>query len=132
MAEVTTNLRTYLLSVGAVSTIFGTRLYVDRKSEKITTVYPFGIIRAVAEAPDYTLAGALPYRSLIQIDVYSKDTDTDANSGRAAIAAAVSAYKGAMSGITVGSSFIVDQRGNFDPETQLFRRSIDVQISQNG
>ena len=31
MAETTSNLRTYLLSVSAVSTIFGVHIYVDRK-----------------------------------------------------------------------------------------------------
>ena len=131
MAEVTSNLRTYLLSVSAVSTIFGTRIYVDHKSEKITTAYPFAIIRTVAEAPDYTLSGALPMRSLIQIDVYS-NSPTTADTGKSAIGAAVTAYKGAMSGITVGSSFITDQRGDFDPEGQIYRHSIDIQIGQNG
>ena len=131
MAEVTSNLRTYLLSVGAVSTIFGTRIYVDHKSEQITTAYPFAIIRTVAEAPDYTLAGALPFRTLIQIDVYS-DSPTTADTGKAAITAAMSGKKGTVSGLTVGSSFITDQRGDFDPEGQIFRRSIDIQIGQNG
>ena len=131
MAEVTSNLRTYLLSVSGVSTAFGTRIYVDHKSEKIATAYPFAIIRTVTEAPGYTLAAALPYRSLIQIDIYS-NSPTTADSGRAAIATAVSGYKGTMSGITVGACFITDQRGDFDPEGQVFRRSLDVEIRQNG
>ena len=131
MAEVTTNIRTYLLSKSGVSTIFGTRLYVDHKSEKITTAYPFGIIRTVAEAPDYTMSGALPNRTLIQIDVYS-DSPTTADTGKAAIITQLSGYRGAASGITVGSSFITDNRGDFEPEGQIFRRSIDIQIGQNG
>ena len=131
MAEVTTNLRTYLLSKTAVSTIFGTRIYVDHKSEKITTAYPFAIIRTVAEAPDYMMSGALPDRSLIQIDIYS-NSPTTADTGKAAIVTTLSGYRGAMSGITVGSCFITDKRGDFEPEGQIFRRSIDIQISQNG
>jgi len=131
VAEVTSNLRTFLLSKSGVSNLFSTRLYVDHKSEKITTAYPFGIIRTVAEAPDYTLGGALPNRTLIQIDVYS-NSPTTADTGKAAIIAELSAYKGAASGITVGSSFIVDNRGDFEPEGQIFRRSIDIQIGQNG
>lgn len=131
MAETLPNLRAYLLSVGAVSTIFGTRIYVDHKDETITIAYPFSILRTVAEAPDYAHDGALPPSGLYQIDIYSDDITT-AESGKAAIRTAVSAYKGAMSGITVGSSLITDERGDYEPDSRVFRRSIDLAIGQNG
>ena len=131
MAETTSNLRTYLLSVGAVSAIFGTAIYVDRKDPRITTTYPFAIIRTATEKPDYAHDGALPPSGLYQIDVYSTSITT-AESGKAAIRTAVSGYKGAMSNITVGSSFITDERGDYDPEEKVFRRSLDVAIGQNG
>jgi len=131
VAETTSNLRTYLLSVTAVSTIFSTRIFIDRKDERITTAYPFAIIRTVTEAPGYTLSAALPPSGVYQIDVYSTSITT-ADTGKAAIKTAVSAYKGAMSNITAGSSFIVDERGDYDEEGQVFRHSIDLAIGQNG
>ena len=131
MAETTSNLRTYLLSVSAVSTIFGTRIYVNRKDQKITIAYPYAIIRTINEAPGYTLSGALPPNGTYQIDIYSTSITT-ADTGKAAIRTAVSAYKGAMSGITVGSSFIVDERGDYDEEGRVHRHSIDLAIGQNG
>ena len=131
MAELESNLRTFLLSKSGVSTIFSTRIYIDRIDPRITTVYPFAIIRTITEAPMYAHDGALPDKGTYQIDVYSDDKTT-ANSGTTAIRAELTGYSGSMSGITAGASFIVNTRGDFDPDTRIFRRSTDVEISQNG
>lgn len=131
MAELESNLRTFLVSKSGVTNIFSTRIYIDRTDPKITTVYPFAIIRTVTEAPSYAHDGAMPDTTLVQIDVYSK-SKTTVNSGTTAIRAELSGYSGAMSGITVGSSFIINTRGDYDPDGRVFRRSTDVQIGQNG
>ncbi len=135
MAELESNLRTFLRSKSGVTTIFGAsavcRIYIDRKDEAITTTYPFAIIRTVQEAPDYAHDGALPDKGVYQIDVYS-DSKATANSGTTAIRAELTGYKGSMSSVTAGSSFIVNTRGDYDPDSRVFRRSTDVQIGQNG
>jgi len=134
MAELLPNMRTYLIAKAGVKAVFGStlvRLYIDRKDPKITTAYPFAILRDIVGGPGYAMDGALPETGSVQFDVYS-DAQSTADSGRAAIEAELTAYKGTMSGITVGSSFISNKRGDFDPETRVFRRSMDVQIGQNG
>lgn len=134
MAELLPNMRAYLVAQAGITAVFSasnTRLYVDRIDPKITTAYPFAILRDITGGPDYTHDGALPDTGFAQIDVYS-DAQTTADSGRAAIEAELSGYKGTMSGITVGSSFISNKRGDFEPESRIFRRSMDVEIGQNG
>ena len=134
MAELLPNMRTYLLTKSGITTAFGatlTRLYINRKDPAITTTYPFAILRDIVGGPEYAHDGALPETGSVQIDVYS-DAQSTADSGRAAIQAELSGLTGAMSGITVGSSFISNKRGDYDPESRVFRRSMDVQIGQNG
>ena len=134
MAEIESSLRTFLLAQGGVTAVFGTtdtRIYVDRIDPRIDTVYPFAIIRTVAEAPGYADDGALPDTGTYQIDVYS-DSKTTVLSGTTAIRTELSGYSGKMDTIDVGHSFIVNTRGDFDPEARLFRRSTDVEIGQTG
>ena len=135
MAEIEESLRTYLCLQSGVTAIFGAtavcRIHVDRRDPKLTTAYPYAIIQTVTEAPLYAHDGALPDTGVYQIDVYS-DSKTTVNSGTTAIRTELSAFTGAMSGVTVGRSFVVNTRGNFDPDTRTFRRSTDVQIAQNG
>lgn len=134
MAELESNLRAYLIAQAGIKAVFGstkTRIYVDRIDPKITVAYPFSIIRTVAEAPAYAHDGALPDTGIYQIDVYS-DSKTTVNSGTTAIRDELTGFSGAMSNITVGSSFITNTRGEFDPDSRVFRRSTDVQIAQNG
>ena len=134
MAELESSLRTFLVGKSGVTDIFGsskTRIYIDRIDPKITVAYPFAIIRTVTEAPMYAHDGALPDTGVYQIDVYS-DSKTTVNSGTTAIRAELSAFTGTMDQVTVGRSFIVNTRGDFDPDTRTFRRSTDVEISQSG
>lgn len=135
MAELEESLRTYLCAQSGVTAIFGAtadcRIFVDRSDPTNPTLYPFAIIRTVQEAPDYAHDGALPDTGTYQIDVYS-DSKTTVNSGTTAIRTELSGFSGAMNGITVGHSFIVNTRGGFDPDARIFRRSTDVEIGQNG
>jgi len=135
MAELESNLRTFLAGKAGVTSIFGAtascRLYIDKIDEDIDAVYPFAIIRTVQEAPGYAHDGALPDKTVVQIDVYS-DSKTTVNSGTTAIRAELSGFRGTMGTLAVGSSFILNTRGNFEPDARNFRRSTDVQISQNG
>ena len=134
MAELLPSMRTYLIGKAGIKAVFGStlvRLYVDRIDPRITTAYPFAILRDINGGPDYAHDGAMPDTNFVQVDVYS-DAQSTADSGRAAIEAELSAYKGAMGAITVGSSFISNKRGDFDPDSRTFRRSLDVEIGQNG
>ncbi len=135
MAEIEESLQTYLSLQSGVTAIFGAtavcRIYVDRVDPKATTAYPYAVIRTVTEAPMYAHDGALPDTGVYQIDVYSNSKMT-VNSGTTAIRAELSALTGTMDQVTVGRSFIVNTRGNFDPATRTFRRSTDVEISQSG
>jgi len=134
MAELLPIMRTYLIGKSGITTAFGstlTRLYVDRIDEKLTTTYPFAIIRDVAGGPSYAHDGDMPDTSFVQVDVYS-DAQGTADSGRAAIEAELSGYKGSMGAIAVGSAFITNKRGSYDPDSRTFRRSLDVEIGQNG
>ena len=129
MAEVDSNLRTFLLAQASVTAIFSTRIYVDKISVK--AVYPYAIIKTVTESPGYAHDGALPDTSLMQIDVRSTAKST-ASSGAAAIKAVLSGYSGAISGITAGSVFITNSIPRYDPDERVFIRTIDALISQNG
>ena len=136
MAELESNLRTYLCGRSGVTDIFGAtsvcRIFVDRNTlPDDPPIFPYAIIRTVAEAPDYAHDGPLPATGLYQIDVYS-DVKTTVNSGTTAIRTELSGFSGAMESITVGASFVRDTRGGFDPDTRTFRRSTDFEISQNG
>ena len=135
MAEIEESLQTYLCKQAGVTAIFGAtascRIHVDRRDPALTTAYPYAIIRTVTEAPDYAHDGALPDTGVYQIDVYS-DSKTTANSGTTAIRAELTGFSGAMESSTVGHSFIVNTRGDFDPATRTFRRLTDVEIAQNG
>jgi len=131
MAELESNLRTFLLSKSGVNDEISTRLYVDRKDSRIVTAYPYAIIRTVQEAPGYAHDGALPDSGLYQIDVYS-DSKTTVNSATTAIRAELTGFSGALSGVTAGAVFVTDTRGGFDPDVRVFRRSTDYQIRQNG
>lgn len=135
MAEIESSLRTYLCAQAGVTAIFGAtavcRIHVDRRDSKLTTAYPYAIIRTVTEAPMNAHDGALPDTGTYQIDVYS-DSKTTANSGTTAIRTELTGFSGTMSASTVGHSFIVNTRGDFDPDTRTFRRSTDVEIGQNG
>lgn len=136
MAEIEYSILAYLCAQSGVTAIFGAtavcRIHLDRRDETLDpTTYPYAIIRTVTEAPMYAHDGALPDTGVYQIDVYSDDKLT-ANSGTTAIRAELSGFSGTMSASTVGHSFIVNTRGDFDPDSRTFRRSTDVEIGQNG
>lgn len=134
MAEILPLMRTYLVAQAGVKAVFGSslvRIYVDRIDESITVSYPFAIIRDITGGPAYAHSTVMPGFASVQVDVYS-DAQGTADSGRAAIEAELSGYKGAMGAITVGSSFITNKRGDYDPDSRTYRRSLDVDIGQNG
>lgn len=131
MAELEANLLTFMLSLSDITDVFSSRIYVDRKDASIPTVYPYAIIRTVTEAPGYAHDGDLPDNTLIQIDAYSDDK-SEVNAGVTAIEDNLGGYHGSVGYLSVGSIFVTDVRGGFEPDAQHFRRSIDMQISQIG
>jgi len=131
MAELEANLLTFMFSLSDITDIFSTRIYVDRKDEAITTVYPYAILRTVTEAPGYAHDGDIPDTSLIQIDVYSDDK-SEVNDGVTAIEDNLGGYTGTVGYLSVGRIFVTNVRGAYDPDVRVFRRSIDMQVSQIG
>ena len=109
MAEIESSLVTYLIAQAGIKSAFGsslTRIYVDRIDPRVTTEYPFAIIRTVFQTTPYAHDGALAVTTMVQIDTYST-SKTTVNSGATAIIAELSALTGTVGSNTVGSSFIV-------------------------
>jgi hypothetical protein len=131
MADVASNLRTYLVGKSGVTNILSTRIYVDHVHEDITIEYPYAIIRTVDEVPDYAHDGALLPTGLYQIDVYS-DSKTTAVTGATAIQTELSGTRGTVSGITAGHIFATRMADDYDTDIRIFRRSTDYEVGQNG
>ena len=133
MADFEASLLAYLIAQSGIKAVFGssnTRIYIDKIDERITPTYPFAIIRTVDETVEYAHDGELADSELMQIDVYST-SKTTANSGTLAIRNELSGLTGTMGSVTIGSAFVVDTRGVWNPDARVFLRSLDVQFAQN-
>lgn len=135
MADIEANLKSYLCGKSGVTSLFGAtavcRIFVDRMHPSTTVAYPYAIIRTVQEAEEYAHDGELPATGLYQIDVYSS-SKTTVNSGIAAIKTELSALTGTVGTAKFGHCFAMNTRGGFDPESNVFKRSTDYEIGQNG
>ena len=103
MAEITSNLRTFLLNDTAILAAFGQRLYVVKAPDK--PKYPFGIIRKVSPFPMYTQDGRFGNDDIVQIDVYDDDlSGCKTNAGL--IETRLDGYTGQIGSITNAVAFI--------------------------
>lgn len=125
----------FLAGTAAVQAIFGasgnTRIFAVRLDPEATVAYPFAIVGTVVEESTYAHDGPLPDQGIYQIDVFS-DALTTVNSGTAALRTALSGITGAVGTITAGHSFIGKVREIFDADARAYKRSFDVDLSQNG
>ena len=125
MAEIKTNLRTYLLTVSAVSSLFGTRVYVDHIPPGATL--PHARITSIVEPYNYTMDNKPTRNSLLQIDIFDDDV-VDCITARDAIKDALSGYSGQMGSITAGFVFINDIRTQWNTDTDKPREILEVRI----
>jgi hypothetical protein len=118
MAEITANLRTFLLADSGISTAFGTRIYVVYAPD--TQTYPFAIIRLVTDQAAYMQTAEALREAVVQIDIYDDDLAgciTNANLLRAKL----TGYRGAIGDMTVGAVFVRENRREWSPEARHFR-----------
>ena len=125
MAEIKTNLRTFLLTNSAVSNLFGTRVYVDHIPPGAT--FPHGRITSIVEPYNYTMDNKPTRNALLQIDVFD-DSVVDCITARDAIKDALSGYSGTMGSITAGFVFINDVRPQWNTDTDNPREILEVRI----
>jgi hypothetical protein len=126
MAEITANLRTFLLADSSISTAFGTRVYVTKAPD--TQTYPFAIIRKVAPTANYMYDGRWGNDDLVQIDVYDDDLAGCVTNAQL-IEAELDGYTGAMGSISNTASWITQSpTEEWSPEARHFRSRIDVNI----
>jgi hypothetical protein len=126
MAEITSNLRTFLLADSGISTAFGTRIYVGKAIDGPS--YPFAIIRKVVPSPAYSHDGRWGNDDLIQIDVYDSDLSSCV-AGAGLIEADLNGYVGAMGSITNAFALIEQPpTEEWRPNSRHWRSRMDVTI----
>jgi hypothetical protein len=126
MAEITSNLRTFLLADSGISTAFGTRIYVTKAPD--TQIYPFAIIRKVAPTANYMYDGRWGNDDLVQIDVYDEDLSSCVTNAQL-IEAELDGYAGAMGSITNTASWITQApTEEWSPDARHFRSRIDINV----
>jgi len=125
MAEIKINLRTYLLTVSAVSNLFGTRIYVDHIPPG--AILPHAMITSIVEPYNYTMDNKPTRNSLLQIDIFDDDV-VDCITARDAIKDALSGYSGQIGNITAGFVFINDVRPQWNTDTDKPREILEVRI----
>ena len=126
MAEITSNLRTFLLTDSGISTAFGTRIYVGKAVDSPS--YPFAIIRKVVPSPGYTHDGRWGNDDLLQIDVYDDDLSSCVTNATL-IEDELDGYTGAMGGISNAASWITQgHTEEWAEEARHWRSRIDVTI----
>jgi hypothetical protein len=125
MAEIKTNLRTFLLTNSVISTLFSTRVYVDHIPPEATL--PHARITSIVEPYSYTMDNKPTRMPLIQIDIFDDDI-VDCITARDAIKDALSGYSGQMGDIQVGFVFINDVRPQWNTDTDKPREILEVRI----
>jgi hypothetical protein len=126
MAEITANLRTFLLENSGISTAFGERVFVAKVPDNPT--YPFAVIYKIAPTANYTYEGRWGNDDLVQIDVYDDDLAGCVTNAQL-IEAELDGYTGAMGSIDNTASWITQSpTEEWAPDSRHFRSRIDVNI----
>jgi len=125
MAEIKTNLRTFLVAQTAVTAIFSTRIYVDHIPPG--AALPHARITSIVEPHAYTMDNKPTRRALLQIDIFD-DSVVDCITARDAIKDALSGYSGAIGDINAGFVFVNDVRPQWNTDTDKPREILEVRI----
>jgi len=125
MAEITSELRTFLLNNTVISSAFGTGIHVNKVPDE--TAYPYGLIKRVYENSIHTQDGRFGYEAMAQIEVYDEalsDCITNAN----LIFNLLDGYKGVMGSTEVGSVFMGNKRDEWAPDSRHYRCLMEAEI----
>ena len=124
--EITSNLRTFLLTDTNVSAAFGVRIYVVNAPDNPS--YPFAIIRKVSPSPDYSHDGRWKNDDLVQIDVYDDDL-SGCVSNAGLIESKLDGYAGEMGNVSNAIAFIEQAPiEEWSPEARHYHSRIDITI----
>lgn len=134
MASLTRALTSLLLSDADVSGVVGNRVHWLVLPRSVTG-RPYLNLQIISGVHDYHLAGATGLvTSRVQVDAWA-DSHLSAHEAAAAAKALLSGYHGTHAGVVFQGVFIQSERdrmGNTTGgESQLFRVSVDIEISWN-
>lgn len=123
-----------LLADANVAAEIGTDIYWVRSPQEISG-RPYATLQVVSDPFNYNLCGPQDLRETgIQIDVWA-DSYSKAKAVSRAILGVLSGYRGQQGGANIQGTYIGGQRDLPDEttgqESQLFRVSVDVNISWN-
>lgn len=91
-------------------------------------VFPLVLYSRVSTRRDATHSGPVGLAEpRIQLDVWAQDPDT-ADAVAEQVRLAFHGFRGQMGDIEVGSSMVVNEHDDDDPDSGLFRRVLDAQI----
>lgn len=127
--SISTNLRKYLLSKSAITSLVGTRMF-PRKIPQKNSAFPVIVYRIVSQDAAHHLAGGAGYAGTrIQLDVYS-ETETETDALAEAIRNQMQGYSGAMGTASVTSVVLKNSQDLYEPpqdnsDTGLYRNSTD-------
>jgi hypothetical protein len=125
MADIESNIRTFLLQDANVLSAFAARIYIDKVADG--AAYPFAKLSTVTDSPSYTQDGEYGRQTIFQVDVYDDDK-AGCNTNAGYIRAALSGYTGLLSDKTVGMCKITNEFGEWSPDARHFRRMMQVEV----
>ena len=129
------DVRTYLLTKSAVTTLVGTRIFPSFIPQSNTT-YPCIVYNLINQLPAHMLSGGAGYaETRVQLDVYAT-TLLVAESLAEVLRDELQGYKGTMGSSTVSSVVYKNMVGFYEPpqdqsDTGLFRYACDYWIRHN-
>jgi hypothetical protein len=126
MAEITANLRTFLLENDGISTAFGERVFVTNVPD--SPAYPFAVIYKIVPSANYVYGGRWGNDDLVQIDIYDDDLAGCVTNAQL-IETELDGYTGAMGSIDNAASWITQSpTEEWAPDSRHYRSRIDVTI----
>jgi hypothetical protein len=128
MAEITSNLRTLLLTDSEISSAFGTRIYVVRVPDSPS--YPFAIIYKISPSPNYSHDGRWGNIDLVQIDVYdNSDSPSGCVVAAELIETRLDGYTGSIGNIDNALAMVRQSSvEEWVPDARHWRSRMDVDI----
>jgi len=125
MADLESNIRTFLLQDANIESSFDDRIFIDYVADG--AAYPFAKISTVTESTEYTMDGEAIRMTMLQIDVYDDDKST-CNASAVYIRDKLSGYSGVLSDLVIGRIFMTNARSEWAPEARHFRRMLEAEI----
>lgn len=123
-----------LLGDATLAALVGDRVHWMRKAKSAGGT-PYVNLQVIDDPENYHLRGVTTLKQTqIQCDVWGK-TYSEMDAGQAALVALVSGFSGAIGNVNFQGIFVTGARDLDDEttgaESQLFRKSVDLEISWN-